>query len=96
MVPSPGEEANEASAGSRIQVGEPGGNGRWEVAPPFGREFIVLLAVSRPVSEELRRQVEPAEVYLDELATRLQAIEKGSHKAKIAADFLVIQTGPAS
>ena len=96
MVPSPGEEENEAAAGARVQVGEPEGNGRWDVAPPFGREFIVLLAVSSPVAEELRDQVEEAEVYLDELAARLGSLRKANAKAGIAADFLVIQTGPAS
>ena len=96
MMPSPGEVFNQADARNSFQLGEAGDIGLWEVAPPFGTEMIVVLAASAPVFEGTRGELEQGNDYRAALRKRLKALESQSRKAKISADFVVINTKPRS
>ncbi|NIM27643.1 MAG: protein kinase [Gammaproteobacteria bacterium] len=96
MMPSPGEEFNEADPRESFQIGEPGDIGLWEVAPPFGTEIVVMLATSAPVFEGARGQLEEAADYRAALRKRLAALESASNAARISADLVVIRTTPKS
>ncbi len=96
MMPSPGEEFNEADPRESFQLGEEGDIGLWEVAPPFGNDMIVVLATSAPIFEGARGQLEQANDYRAALRKRLKALESASGKAKISADFVVVTIKPGS
>jgi hypothetical protein len=96
MMPSPGEVFNQGDARNSFQLGEAGDIGLWEVAPPFGTEMIVVLAASAPVFEGTRGELEQGDDYRAALRKRLKALESQSRKAKISADFVVINTKPRS
>ncbi len=92
MMPSPGEEFNQADPLEKFQLGEEGDIGLWEVAPPFGIEMIVLLASSTPLFDSPRSQVEKADSYHAALGTRLEELSSQTDKAKISADIVIIRT----
>jgi len=95
MMPSPGEEFNQGEARESFQLGEEGDIGLWEVAPPFGTEMIVLLAVSEPLFENSRGQLEEGKDYRAALEARFKALSSQSSKAQISADLVVIRTKAA-
>ncbi len=96
MMPSPGEVFNQGDTRDSFQLGEAGDIGLWEVAPPFGTEMVVVLATSAPVFESPRGELEQGNDYRAALRKRLKALESKSRKAKISADFVVIETEPRS
>lgn len=75
MLPNPLEKTVKMAPGDERRLGERQENARyWEVAPPYGRELVVLFASPVPLFPIPRRaETEPADSYLTALREALAA-----------------------
>jgi len=64
------------------------------VSPPFGQELAIAYATSEPLYEGLRETIEPAELYLDYLRTRIAELKAANPDYKGEWVYMFIQTHP--
>ena len=68
------------------------GDNKWEVAPPFGKDLVYIIASEKPLFDFIREPSENATDYFSELKVSLNNAEKDS----ITADFFYITTAPVT
>jgi hypothetical protein len=90
LVPNDTRPLERIEPGALFSVGREDGF-ELRIAPPFGQDIAVALAVERPLYEGLRPTVEPAGGYLDFLAQRLAELE--GIRGEWA--YIFVATGPA-
>jgi serine/threonine protein kinase len=88
MLPSSYFESNQAGAVQQATIGD---MGEWQVAPPFGRELIVMLSSSIRLFNEPREEVEDSDDYLKAVGKALERIS-ADPSATVSANFLLITT----
>ncbi len=66
------------------------GENKWEVAPPFGKDLVAIIASEKPLFDVVRKPSEDAAEYFSELRVSLDNANKDS----ILADFFYLTTGP--
>lgn len=74
-----------------LRIGDPR-DGQWvTIAPPYGRELILVVASEQPLFDPPRARIEPAADYIEALASALPA-----QPSRPLASTIVIHTGPAT
>jgi hypothetical protein len=92
MLPGPDREDNAVKAGERILLGN--GKQEYTIAPPFGREMLVVTSSPKPLFDKTRPQIEKAKEYLAALRGALAAAEAQGDTGKIVSNYTFITTGP--
>jgi hypothetical protein len=90
LLPNPAETTNRLESNRPLTVGQPDGPSPFIInANPPGLELITIIASKMQLFSGLRKNPEPAELYLNELR---QALSKESVKPDITAMFHFIRT----
>jgi Domain of unknown function (DUF4384) len=92
MLPGPDRKNNAVKAGERILLGD--GKQEYTIAPPFGREMLVVTSSPKPLFDKTRPQVEKAKEYLAALRGALAAAEAQGGTERIVSNYTFITTGP--
>lgn len=91
MLPSARASNNQAPANYKATLGD---LGEWTISAPYGKEMVVLLVTPQPLFDVHRAEYETDSEYLAAINERLARMVKESGKAKVAADFVMIDTKP--
>jgi hypothetical protein len=83
-------DANYVAAGETFTLGKPGSSFQFEISPPFGVEMLTVIASQQPLGAlgDIP-SVEPASLYLERLATRLEHYQAD---ATVAVAYTRIRT----
>ena len=92
LRPQTDRQQNLVPKDKSITLGDIDSAKQWTIAPPFGTEFLVVLAASKPVFESVRDEVERQDEYLQALGRNLDRITVPVNNKKIVADILFIAT----
>lgn len=93
LHPTAKDAARLYPAGSRHSLGDPSlGGERWEVGAPYGTDMIIAVASATPLFTQKRKDLEETDAYLRALQAAIETAER--HNTRLAADALVLVTGP--
>jgi hypothetical protein len=94
LLPQADRPRNLVPPGQSITLGDITSVKQWTIAPPFGTEFLVVLATPEPIFESVRNEVERQDEYLQALGRNLDRIAVPENDEKIIADMFFITTKP--
>ena len=88
--PQESESGRVIASGEQLTIGEEGLG--WEVGPPFGQELITVISSPTPLYDGTLPETESARDYLPRFK---QMLEANRGNARLAANYLFMQTEPA-
>ena len=94
LRPQGNRPQNLVPTGQSITLGDINSAKQWTIAPPFGTEFLVVLATPKLIFESVRNEVEGQDEYLRELGWKLDRMAVPANNEKIIADIFFITTKP--
>lgn len=90
MLPNPDQPSVKLAAGARRVFGSGQRGEAWYTAPPFGTEFIAVLATPKPLDLAERPSTEDAGEYLRAVEAALRRSRTGTAQPSLLATILVL------
>lgn len=82
-------DRNVVEAGKAFVIGKSPEGYQFVVTPPFGQELLTVIASPRPLEADIKRNIEPASVYLARLTQSLRRLKT---KGQVAGAHTIIVT----